>query len=77
MLQLTSLELQYPLCMTVDMNLLITDLAPSDYFLFPNIKKRYKPEYDVISAVEDFFENQEETFTPLESKYCSTNEKSA
>ena len=43
------------------------DLAPSDYFLFPNLKKhlagkRYKSDDDVISAVEDFFEGQEENF---------------
>ena len=42
------------------------DLAPSDYFLFPNLKKhlagkRYETD-DVISAVEDFFEGQEENF---------------
>ena len=43
------------------------DLAPSDYFLFPNLKKhlagrRYESDDDVISAVEDFFEGQEENF---------------
>ena len=43
------------------------DLAPSDYFLFPNLKKhlagkRYDSDDDVISAVEDFFEGQEENF---------------
>ena len=43
------------------------DLAPSDYFLFPNLKKhlagkRYESNDDVISAVEDFFEGQEENF---------------
>ena len=40
-------------------------LATSDYFLFPNLKKhlagkRYESDDDVISAVEDFFEGQEE-----------------
>ena len=43
------------------------DLAPSDYFLFPNLKKhlageQYESDGDVISAVEDFFEGQEENF---------------
>ena len=43
------------------------DLAPSDYFLFPNIKKhlagkQYRTDDEVISAVEDFFEDQDESF---------------
>ena len=43
------------------------DLAPSDYLLFPNLKKhlagkRYESDDDVISAVEDFFEGQKENF---------------
>ena len=43
------------------------DLALSDYFLFPNLKKhlagkRYESDDDAISAVEDFFEGQEEKF---------------
>ena len=43
------------------------DLAPSDDFLFPNLKKhlagkRYEIDDDVISAVEDFFESQEDNF---------------
>ena len=43
------------------------DLAPSDYFLFANLikhlaGKRYESDDDVISAVEDFFESQEENF---------------
>ena len=42
------------------------DLAPSDYFLFPNIKNYFAAEQyrtdDVISAVEDFFEDQDESF---------------
>ena len=43
------------------------DLAPSDYFLFPDLKKhlagkRYESDDDVISTVEDFFEGQEENF---------------
>ena len=44
------------------------NLAPSDYFLFPNMKKKYLAEKqyrtddEVISAVEDFFENQDESF---------------
>ena len=46
------------------------DLAPSDYFLFPNLKKhlagkRYESDDDVISAVEDFFEGQEENFCAI------------
>ena len=44
-----------------------SDLAPSDYFLFPNIKKhlagkQYRTNDEVISAVEDFFEDQDESF---------------
>ena len=40
------------------------DLAPSDYFRFPNMKKhlagkQYRTDYEVIFAVEDFFEDQE------------------
>ena len=42
------------------------DLALSDYFLFPNKKhltgNRYQTGYDVISAVENFFEGQDENF---------------
>ena len=43
------------------------NLAPSNYFLFPNVKKhvagnRYQTNCDVISAVEDFFEGQVENF---------------
>ena len=43
------------------------DLAPSDYFLFPNLKKhlagkRYENDDDIISAIENFFEGQEENF---------------
>ena len=43
------------------------DLASSDYFLFSNLKKhlagkRYESDDDVISAVENFFEGQEENF---------------
>ena len=42
-------------------------LARLDYFLFPNLKKhlagkRYESDDDIISAVEDFFEGQEENF---------------
>ena len=44
-----------------------SDLAPSDYFLFPNMKKhlagkQYLTGDEVISAVEDFFEDQDESF---------------
>ena len=50
------------------------DLAPSDYFLFPNLKKhiagkRYETDDDVISAVEEFFEGQEENFLKCEITY--------
>ena len=43
------------------------DLAPSDYFLFSNMKKHlagkwYQTDYDVISAAEDFFESEQENF---------------
>uniref|UniRef100_A0A3Q0S4Q4 Tc1-like transposase DDE domain-containing protein n=1 Tax=Amphilophus citrinellus TaxID=61819 RepID=A0A3Q0S4Q4_AMPCI len=43
------------------------DLAPTDYFLFTNLKKhlagkQYRTNDDVISAVEDFFEGQDESF---------------
>ena len=43
------------------------DLAPSDYFLFPNMKKHlagkhFRTDDEVICAVEDFFECQDETF---------------
>ena len=42
-------------------------LAPSDYFLFPNMKKhlaekQYRTDDAVISAVEDFFKNRDESF---------------
>ena len=44
-------------------------LVPSDYFLLPNMKKKkhlagkqYRTDDQVISAVEDFFENQDESF---------------
>uniref|UniRef100_A0A3Q0RMV0 Tc1-like transposase DDE domain-containing protein n=1 Tax=Amphilophus citrinellus TaxID=61819 RepID=A0A3Q0RMV0_AMPCI len=41
------------------------NLAPSDYFLFPSMKKhlagkQYQTDDEVISAVEDFFEGQDE-----------------
>ena len=43
------------------------DLAPSDFFLFPKMKKhlagkRYQTDDEVISAVEDFFGDQDERF---------------
>uniref|UniRef100_A0A3Q0T9I4 Mos1 transposase HTH domain-containing protein n=1 Tax=Amphilophus citrinellus TaxID=61819 RepID=A0A3Q0T9I4_AMPCI len=42
------------------------DLAPSDYFLFPNMKKhlagkQHRTDEEVTSAVEDFFEGQDES----------------
>ena len=44
------------------------DLAPSDYFLFPNMKKhlagkQYQTNYEVICAIEDFFKDQGESST--------------
>ena len=43
------------------------DLAPSDYFLFPNMNKhlagkQYRTDDEVISAVEEFFKDQDESF---------------
>ena len=42
------------------------DLAPSDYFLFPNLKKwlggkRFADNEEVISAVNGYFEELDET----------------
>ena len=64
------------------------DLAPSNYFLFLNIKKhlavkRYRPNDEVISAVDFFFffffffwESGWELLTPQESKRCNTDGRS-
>lgn len=43
------------------------DLAPSDYFLFPNLKRnlrgrKFDDEEEVIGAVDQYLEDQEETF---------------
>ena len=43
------------------------DLAPSDYVLSPNMKKhsagkQYRTDDEVVSAVEDFFEDEDESF---------------
>ena len=68
-----SLWLQWLMCMTVAFELVdhppySADLAPSDYLLFPNMKQTHLPgkqcltDDEVISAVEDFFEDQEESF---------------
>ena len=43
------------------------DLAPSDYILFPKLKsflkgKRFACDYNVISAVNRYFEEQNKTF---------------
>ena len=52
----------------VDHPLYYPDFVPSDYFLFPNIKtntlagNQYRTDDEVISAVEDFFEDQDESF---------------
>ena len=58
-----------------------SDLAPLNYLLFPNLKKhlagkRYEIDDDVISAVEDFFEGQEENSMPPGSELCSIDERS-
>ena len=42
-------------------------LAPSDYFLFPNMKKcsagkQYQTDDEIISTVEDSLEDQDESF---------------
>ena len=55
------------------------DLAASDYFLFPNLRKhlagkRYKSDDDVISAVEDFFESQEENFYVTGKLLCHSTD---
>ena len=47
-------------------------------FSVPNIKKQlagrqYWPDDEVISAVEDFFEDQDESFYTMESKRCNTD----
>ena len=44
-----------------------SDLASSDYFLFPDMKKthlveKFRTDDEVISAGEDFFEDQDESF---------------
>ena len=72
MLLHTSLQLHWLLWVTVALNWLITlhillIVAPFDYLLFPNIKKllagkQYRTNDEVISAVEDFFKDQDESF---------------
>ena len=47
----------------------LPDLAPSDYYMFPNMQKHLAGKQlwtddEVISAVEDFFEDQDESFYP-------------
>ena len=54
------------------------DLAPSDYFLFPNLKKhlagkQYESDHDVISAVEDFLRVRRKTSMPPGPENCSTD----
>ena len=73
----TSLWLQWLLCVIVALNWLITlhmyspDLAPSDYFLFPNMikhlaGKQHRTDDEVIPEVEkDFFEDQDESFCTM------------
>ena len=56
-------------CDLVDHRPYSPDLAPSDYFLFPNMKghmagEQYRTDDEVISAVEDFFKDQDESFYP-------------
>ena len=45
------------------------DLAPSYYFLFPNIMKKHlagkQYQTDDKCAVEEFFKNQDESFYPM------------
>ena len=58
----------------IDHPLYSPDLAPSDYFLLPNLKKhlagkRCKSDDAFISAVEDFFEGKEENFLKCEITY--------
>ena len=68
----TSLWLQWLLCLTVALNWSIIlhyspDFTPSGYFLY--ITKQYRTYDEVISAVEDFFEDQDENpsaATPME-----------
>ena len=68
MLLLTSLWLQCPLCLIVVLNRLITlHIFLIGLFSVPKHEKtfagkRYESDDDVISAVEDFFESQEENF---------------
>ena len=54
------------------------DLAPSDYFLFPNMKKttqkhlagkQYRTDDEIISAVEDLFEDQETGIQALQHRW--------
>ena len=78
MLLHASLWLQWLLCVTgfelIDHPPYSPDLAPSDYFLFPNMKKtlgwelgkQYRTDDEVISAVDDFFEDQDESFYATE-----------
>ena len=58
------------------------DLAPSDFHLFPNMKKhlarkQYRSNDEVISAIEDFLPFKRKTSTPRESRRCSTGERKA
>ena len=69
-------------------SIIYSDLAPSDYFLFLNLEKKHlagkqyriDDEVTVTSAVEDFFEDQDERFyihyIPRESKCCNTDGRS-
>ena len=57
------------------------NLALSNYILFANIKNHlagnlYQADYDVISAVEDFFRVRRRTSSPLEFKHCNTDRRS-
>ena len=57
------------------------DLAPSDYFLFPNLKKNlagklYQSDDDVISAVENFLRVRRRTSMPPGPEHCSTDGRS-
>ena len=70
--------------MTVDLYRLITLhtlLISHNLFSFPNMKKylagkQNRTDDEVTSAVEDFFEDQDESFIPRVSKRCNTDGRS-
>ena len=84
MLLHTSLWLQWLLCVTVALNGLITSIfwiGTIWLFSVPNMTKRlagkyYRTNDEVTSAVQDFFEDQDESFYNMESKRCNTDGRS-